>query len=277
MYKKLLTGSLLLSLIIFVSSCSRNAGESKSSRSVNESVLDRIMKRRVIKVGMSTFLPWAMKSKSGKLIGFEIDIARRLADDLGVKVQFIPTKWSGIIPALLTKKFDIIIGGMGIRPQRNLKVNFSIPYDYTGMSIVANKSNSSKLKSLEDYNSEKVKIAVRIGTTAAAAVKKIMPKANVILFDDEAQGLQELLLGRVNALVASDPLPAFQSIKYSEKLFLPLPSSFTKEPIGFAIRKNDYNFQNLLDNWIRTVKSEGWFSERKNYWFRTRKWNNLIQ
>ncbi|MDT8273609.1 MAG: transporter substrate-binding domain-containing protein, partial [Desulfomonilia bacterium] len=89
-----------------------------------EGTLEQVLRRGkqgVLRVGMSTFVPWAMKDKEGNLIGFEIDVAQRLARDMGVDVEFIPTKWSGIIPALLTGKFDIIIGGMGIRPERNIK------------------------------------------------------------------------------------------------------------------------------------------------------------
>ncbi|MBU8910534.1 MAG: transporter substrate-binding domain-containing protein, partial [Desulfobacterales bacterium] len=104
-----------------------------------ESIVEKIQKQGVIRVGMSTFIPWAMKDKQGNLIGFEIDVAGKLARDMGVKIEFVPTAWSGIIPALLTGKFDVIIGGMGITPQRNLKVNFTIPYDYSGMSMVAHK------------------------------------------------------------------------------------------------------------------------------------------
>ena len=180
------------------------------------------MKRGVLRVGMSTFVPWAMQDKAGNFIGFEIDVANRVAQDMGVKAEFIPTKWSGIIPALLTGKFDIIIGGMGIRPERNLKVNFSIPYDYTGMSIVAHKKLAAGFKKLDDFNNPSVSIASRTGTTAAAAVKRFMPKAKLRLFDDESQAIQELLLGRVHAVVASAPLPAFQAIANPDKLFLPL-------------------------------------------------------
>ncbi|MFN2267082.1 MAG: transporter substrate-binding domain-containing protein, partial [Desulfonatronovibrio sp.] len=112
------------------------------SQLVQESTIEQIMQRGVMRVGMSTFVPWAMQDKEGNFIGFEIDVAQRLAQDMGVKAEFIPTKWSGIIPALLTGKFDIIIGGMGIKPDRNLKVNFSIPYDYSGMSLVAHKQKA---------------------------------------------------------------------------------------------------------------------------------------
>ncbi|MGR5488551.1 transporter substrate-binding domain-containing protein, partial [Vibrio alfacsensis] len=73
--------------------------------------LDKINERGTLRVGMSTFVPWAMRDKQGDLIGFEIDVAKRLAEDSGWKVEFVPTAWDGIIPALLAQKFDVIIGG----------------------------------------------------------------------------------------------------------------------------------------------------------------------
>jgi len=242
-----------------------------------ESMLEQVMKRGTLRVGMSTFVPWAMQDKSGNFVGFEIDVASRLAKEIGVKTEFIPTKWSGIIPALLTGKFDIIIGGMGIRPERNLKVNFSIPYDHTGMSIVAHKKLAAGFKKIADFNRANVSIAARTGTTAAAAAQQWMPKAKLRLFDDESQAIQELLLGRVHAVVASAPLPAFQAIANQDKLFLPLQEDFTREPIGFAIRKGDSDSLNFLDNWIRVVEAEGWLKERKHYWFGTKEWEKLIK
>ncbi len=244
---------------------------------VKESTLETVLKRGVLKVGMSTFVPWAMKDKNGKLVGFEIDVARRLARDMGVKIAFVPTKWSGIIPALLTGKFDVIIGGMGIMPDRNLKVNFSIPYDYSGMSMVAHKEKAAGFDSLEDFNRPDVTLAVRLGATPARAAKKYMPKARLREFDDESQAYQELLNGRVHAVVASAPAPAFQALKYPDKLFLPLKGTFTKEPIGFAVRKGDFDTLNFFNNWIRLVQAEGWLAQRKHYWFETRDWENLIK
>ncbi|MBN2398191.1 MAG: transporter substrate-binding domain-containing protein [Deltaproteobacteria bacterium] len=244
---------------------------------VAESTIEQVLRRGVLNVGMSTFVPWAMKDKTGTFIGFEIDVASRLAADMGVKVNFIPTKWSGIIPALLTGKFDVIIGGMGTRPDRNQKVNFSIPYNYSGMSLLANRERAGGFNTLEAFNRPDVAIAARIGTTAATAAKKHMPRAQLRLFDDEAQAVQELLNGRVHALVASAPLPAFQAIKYPDKLFLPLEGTFTKEPNGFAVRKGDVDTLNYFDNWIRVVDAEGWLRERQHYWFETRDWEHLIQ
>jgi len=243
----------------------------------DESTLEHALKRGVLKVGMSTFKPWAMRDKTGKLIGFEIDVATRLAKDMGVKIEFVPTKWSGIIPALITGKFDIIIGGMGIVPKRNFKVNFSIPYDYSGMSMVAHKKNAAGFNSLEDFNRPDVTLSVRLGATPVQAAKKFMPKAKLRQFDDESQALQELLNGRAHAMVSSAPFPAFQAIKYSEKLFLPLKGTFTKEPIGFAVRKGDFDTLNFLNNWITVVGAEGWLQERKTYWFETMAWEGMIK
>ncbi len=244
---------------------------------VDESTIEQALKRGTLKIGFSTFLPWAMKDKTGKFIGFEIDVATRLAEDTGLKPEFVPTKWSGIIPALLTGKFDVIIGGMSIRPKRNLKVNFTIPYDYAGQSIVAHKEKAAGFASLEDFNKPGVIIAARLGATPAAAAKKYLPKAQLKLFDDESQAIQELLNGRVHAVVASAPMPAFQAIKNSDKLFSPFGGTFTKEPIGFAVRKSDFDTLNYFNNWIRVVEAEGWLKERKHYWFETRDWEDKVQ
>ncbi|HEU19633.1 MAG TPA: transporter substrate-binding domain-containing protein [Deltaproteobacteria bacterium] len=244
---------------------------------IMESTVEKALQRGVLKVGMSTFVPWAMKDKTGKLIGFEIDVATRLAQDMGINVEFVPTKWAGIIPALQTGKFDVIIGGMGIRPERNIKVNFSIPYDTTGMAIVAHRELAAGFTNLEDFNKPEVIIALRLGSTAVTAAKKYMPKAQLRMFDDESQAYQELINGNAHAVVGSAPRPSYEALKYSERLFLPLNETFTSEPIGFAVRKGDYDTLNFFDNWIRVVEAEGWFRERKHYWFETREWEHMIQ
>jgi polar amino acid transport system substrate-binding protein len=244
---------------------------------VQESTVEQILKRGTLKVGMSTFVPWAMKDKTGKLVGFEIDVATRLAEDMGVKVQFVPTKWAGIIPALLTGKFDVVIGGMSVRPDRNLKVNFSIPYDYAGQSIVANKKLAAGFSSLQDFNHPDVVISARLGSTAADAANRFMPRAKKRLFDDEAQVIQEVVNGKAHAAVASAPLPAFQAIKFSDRLFLPVRGTFTKEPIGFALKKGDYDTLNYFNNWIRVVEAKGWLAERKHYWFETKDWEGMLK
>lgn len=245
---------------------------------IKESTLEQVINKNKLRVGFSTFVPWAMKDKKGGYTGFEIEVAKQLAADMGVEVDFVPTKWSGIIPALLTGKFDIIIGGMGITPERNLKVNFSEPYEFSGMSIVANSKLAAGRVGLEAFNDPNMTIVARIGTTAAAAAKKSLPKATIRLFDDEGQALQEVLNNRAAAMVSSQPFPEFQTLKYADKLFLPLAGkTFTKEPIGFALRKGDADFLNFLNNWIRVRNADGWLQERYDYWFTTQDWKSQVE
>jgi len=243
----------------------------------DESTVEQVIKRGVLRVGMSTFVPWAMTDKSGNLIGFEIDVATRLAQEMGVRVEFVPTKWAGIIPALLTGKFDVIIGGMGITAQRNLKVNFSIPYDYSGVALVAHRQLAAGFSRLEDFNRPEVTVTARLGSTASAAVNKLLPNAQKRFFDDESQVVQELVNGKVHALLAGTPLPAYQALKYPDKLFLPLKGTVTKEPIGFVVRKGDFDTLNFFDSWIRVVEAEGWLAERRAYWFETQDWERLLK
>ena len=244
---------------------------------VQESTVEKIVKNGVLRVGMDTFQPWAMKDKNGTFIGFEIDVATRLAEDMGVKVEFVPTAWSGIIPALLTGKFDVIIGGMGILPKRALKVNFTQPYDFSGMSIVAHKEKAEGFASLEDFNKEDVQVAVKLGTSAVAAAQKYLPNATLRMFENETQTYQELRNGNVHAVVGSAPRPAYEALQYSDTLYLPLKGTFTKEPIGFALRKGDPDSLAFFNSWITGVWLEGWLKERHDYWFETREWADQVE
>lgn len=251
------------------------AGGELQQKLVKESTIDQITRRGTIRVGMDVFVPWAMKDKKGELIGFEIDVAKQLAEDMGVKVEFVPTKWSGIIPALLAGKFDVIIGGMGVTPQRNMKINFTNPYYYSNQGVLAN-VEKSKGFALADFNSPDVNLAARLGSNAALAAKKNFPKAKLRLFDDEPAAVQEVRNGRVHAMVASQPLPAHMAadtpdllVSYNEQLM--------KEPIAFGVRKGDFDTANFFNNWIEMVKSRGWIEERYAYWFLSRNWKDLVQ
>lgn len=237
-----------------------------------ESTVEQIARRGTIKVGMDVFVPWAMKNKKGELIGFEIDVARKLAEDMGVKVEFVPTKWSGIIPALIAGKFDVIIGGMTVTPKRNLKINFSNPYYYTSQGLLANKKMTAGF-ALADFNKPDVNIAARLGSTAAVAAKKKFPAANLRLFDDEPAAVQEVRNGKVHAMIGSQPLPAHMAAD-SPDLFVAYDEQLMKEPICFGLRKGDVDTLNFFNNWIEIVQSNGWVEERYKYWFESTVWKS---
>ncbi|MGL1930503.1 MAG: transporter substrate-binding domain-containing protein [Desulfotalea sp.] len=267
----------LITLLLFTFFISTANAANIQRELINSSTINKVQKKKVLKVGMDIFQPWAMKNKKGELIGFEIDVAKRLAEDMGVKVQFIPTAWSGIIPALITGKFDVVIGGMGITTKRALKVNFTKPYDYSGMGIVANQKLAPNYTSIADFNKEGVEIAVKLGTSAVVAAKKYMPKATLRMFDTETQAYQELRNGKVHAVVGSSPRPAYEALDYSDFLYNPVKGNFSQEPIGFALRKGDPDTLAFFNAWITIVEKEGWLQERHDYWFNTKDWADQLK
>jgi polar amino acid transport system substrate-binding protein len=110
--------------------------------------LDAVLERGVLRVGFDAgYQPFEMTNKQGQYIGFDVDLAKMVAKEMGVKVEFVNTAWDGIIPALLTDKFDVIMGGMTVTPQRNLRVNFADPYIVVGQTIVLRKDKAGEIKS----------------------------------------------------------------------------------------------------------------------------------
>lgn len=236
-----------------------------------ESVIETIKRRDAIKIGLSLFMPWTMRDVNGELIGFEIDVGRKLAEDMGVEAEFIPTAWDGIIPALISGKFDVIISGMSITPQRNLTVNFTQPYAYTGATIVANRRLTEGF-SLEDYNSPEVSFAVRRATLGAVVVVNTFPDAELLLFDDEAATMQEVLNGTAHATIASEPAPSSYARTYPDILHIPFDQLFDEQSEGFAVRKGDPDALNFFNHWIASHLRSGWLQERHDYWFKTDEW-----
>ena len=273
---------LLISLCISLPAIwfEHNAGKTpgmESQAANNASMIDKVVKNGVMRVGFSSFVPWAMQDKNGEYIGFEVDVAKRLAKDLGVDIELVPTRFSGIVPALLANKFDIIIGSLSVTPERNLKGNFTIPYDYATIEAVASKEKTKGLKFPDDYNKSDIIIAVRSGGTPAILARKMFPNATLRLFDDEAPAVQDVIAGRSHIMLSSAPLPAFETLKNPDVLYQPTKEALAKQPVGFLVRKGDPDSLNVLDNWIRLVEDEGWLKEKRDYWFKSRDWESLVR
>jgi polar amino acid transport system substrate-binding protein len=241
-----------------------------------DSVIEEIKQRGVLRVGLSTFVPWAMHSKDGDLIGFEIDVATQLAGDMDVEVEFVPTAWDGIIPALIAGKFDVIISGMTITAQRNLTVNFTDPYAHSGMRLVAHVKHEGKLATPEDFNSPDVTFSLRRGSTPVAFAKKVFPEAQLLLFDDDGASIQEVLNGNSDATLGYEPNPSMWLLDYPETVFMPFDALLNPGSEGIALRKGDPDALNFLNNWIASRWQDGFLQERSDHWFRTRDWAHLM-
>ncbi|MGI9875883.1 transporter substrate-binding domain-containing protein [Vibrio chagasii] len=238
--------------------------------------LDKINERGSLRVGMSTFVPWAMRNKQGDLVGFEIDVAKRLAEDSGWKVEFVPTAWDGIIPSLLSNKFDVIIGGMSITEARAKSVLFTEPYSHSGVQLAANKELAEGFSKTSDFDSRRVKIAARRGAFTVQVARETFPKAKVLQFDDDAQAFQEVLNGNAHAVIASSPKPEHEAIKNADTLFIPFDERLSKGNEAFAVRLGETDKAEFFNEWIKARTEDGWLKERYEYWFSTLDWQDQI-
>ncbi|MFA0011828.1 transporter substrate-binding domain-containing protein [Vibrio lentus] len=238
--------------------------------------LDKINERGSIRVGMSTFVPWAMRNKQGDLVGFEIDVAKRLAEDSGWKVEFVPTAWDGIIPSLLSNKFDVIIGGLSITEARSKSVLFTEPYSHSGVQLAANKELAEGFTQISDFDSRRVKIAARRGAFTVQVARETFPKAKVLQFDDDAQAFQEVLNGNAHAVIASSPKPEHEAIKNADTLFIPFEERLSKGNEAFAVRLGETDKTEFFNAWIKARTEDGWLKERYEYWFSTLDWQDQI-
>ena len=94
---------------------------------------------------------------------------------MGVEVEFVPTEWSGIIPALLTGKFDVIIGSMSVTAERALKVNFTDAYSWSGIDVVVNKRDAARREAIEELNKPDVDHRRAVGRHARRGRRKVAP------------------------------------------------------------------------------------------------------
>jgi polar amino acid transport system substrate-binding protein len=264
----------LLACVLTFSSAVSYAG---SAKLWEESTLNKVISNNELRVCFEAgYMPFEMKAKNGNYMGFDIDIARMLAKSMGVKHTPVNTAWDGIIPALLTDKCDILIGGMTITSQRNLKVNFSDPYIVVGQSLLIKPSLEGKIKSYKDLNDPKYTVAAKLGTTGEISTRKLIPKATLQLFESEAEGALEVANGNADALVYDFPSNAIFSSQNKGRV-VHIDEAFTYEPLGWAIRKGDPDFLNYLNTFLRQIKGDGSYDRIYNKWFKNDSWLEKVQ
>ncbi len=266
-----------LLFIIFVSMLIGSFGVSSAMAFSTEdlakaSTLEEILKRGQLLVGMEAgYQPFEMQDEKGNIVGFDVDMAYEMGKAIfgeggEKKVKLVNTAWEGIIPSLMTHKFDIIMSGMTALQSRNLKVNFCDPYYYIGQCLLINKKDVEKYKSYKDLNKEGIVITSKLGVTGGFTAEKMMPKAELRLFKTEAEGALQVANGLADAFIYDEPQVRVFAAKYKNDtvgIFEPL----TYEPLAWAIRKGDPDFLNFLNNFLAQVRGDGRWDTLKQKWF----------
>jgi len=275
MRKGLLIGTAVVAIICFGVFSSAFGADIELAK---KSTLEKILQRGELRVGFeSGYVPFEMTNKKGKFIGFDMDYARRLAKVMGVKFVPINTAWDGIIPALMTDKFDIIMGGMTITQERNLKINFVDPYIVIGQTILINKKLEGTVKSYKDLNDPKYILVSRLGTTGEQAIKKYIPKATYKSFEAEGEAGLEVINGKADALVYDLPFCGFLYGSQGKGKTVFLNKPFTYEPLAWAIKKGDPDFLNFLSNFLRQSRGDGFYDKLYDKWIIGSDWKKELK
>lgn len=263
-----------VSLLAFSLSSSVLAADMASSPS---GTLSSILKTKKLRVGVSLFTPWAMKNGKGELRGFEIDVGKQLAKDLGVQPTFQVLDWKDIVPALLNRKIDIIAAGMVITPQRALKVNFSQPYASSGIGLVTNIALTKKFTGLKDLNNPKVMLAAVTDTIAHELAQRVFPQATLTTYSSSREAIDAVTGGKVHGYIEHEPITTFTALDHPDLVDEPLSKPLLTTKAGFAINKNDPDFINFLNAWITAHEADTWLRSAHKYWFESVDWRKDMQ
>jgi polar amino acid transport system substrate-binding protein len=224
--------------------------------------LSRIVAAGTLRIGVELTAPWTMKDASGELTGFEADMARRLASDMGVSPSFVPLAFGDLLPKLLAGEVDIVAAGMTITPERALQVAFSDPTNVSGVTAVWRKAERET-----GATEGPVRIAVLARSSDAEAAAHAWPEAEMKPYPTMQEALAALLAGETDGMVASIPRPELAAHLYDSELVLGEDGPLVTQADAFALRPDDMRLQRFVDNWIAAREADGYLAALRDYYF----------
>jgi polar amino acid transport system substrate-binding protein len=234
--------------------------------------MDRILKKGELVVGTTgTQPPLNVTDKNGKLIGYDADIARLIAGNLGVKPKFVAMPFADLLPALKAGKVDMIISSMTMTLERNRTVVFVGPYYISGKGILTKTQTIGALQQADGLNNPEFKVAALNKSTSQAFVEQAAPKAQLVATKSYDEAIDMLLKDKVNALVADYPFCAFTAFRHQDQGLVSGQSKFTVEPLGIAIPE-DVLLINWLSNFLNMLEASGQLKGLTEKWFQNGDW-----
>jgi polar amino acid transport system substrate-binding protein len=231
-----------------------------------------IKQRNELRVGLEAgYMPFEMIDKGGEIIGFDIDLARLMARKLGVPLKVVNQSWDGIIPALLTGKFDVTLGGMTITPERAKQVDFCDPYITIGQTVLLNHKLAGRIKSVGDLDRPEFTVLTKLGTTGDIAARKQFRRATLKTFEHQAEAAIEVLNSRADGFVYDLPFNAVMAMRYPDGLTLLRPP-FTREDLGWAVRQGDPALRAWLNEFLAGLRQDGTYDALYRKWFESSAW-----
>lgn len=226
-----------------------------------------IIGRGKLIVGMDVsdirFQPFEMKNKNGEIVGFDVDLAQMMADELGVNLEIVPTNWDGIIPALIDGKFDLIISAMAVSTERNKAVNFSTAYYISGKCLLINNRDAFRINDYHDLNHKDTVVATTFSDDMV--LNRYFPEADIIRFESDEEAVREVIERRADAFIADKARISIFAVKYPGTTKA-LKDPFTYEPMAVGMRKGDVDLLNWVNNCIEIMKGDGRLPALEKKW-----------
>jgi polar amino acid transport system substrate-binding protein len=222
-------------------------------------------KKGVLVVGCKDSLPpfGYIDEKSRQIVGYDIDFVNAIAKKMGVKVELKPVTSASRMPQLQESHIDIIAATMTKNAERAKVIDFSNTYFFTGQKFITKKGT---VKSLKDLESKRIGTAK--GSTSEQNVKKALPNATVLSFDDYPQAFLALQQGKVAAVTTDEAILAGILAKAPNKAQFEIPAlQISDEPYGLGMRKGDTNFVNFVNKTILEMEKSGEAAKIFNKWF----------
>ncbi|MGB5172135.1 MAG: transporter substrate-binding domain-containing protein [Eudoraea sp.] len=238
-----------------------------------QKTLAKIVKNGEIRIGLSgNQPPYSMKSKTGDLMGLEVDLAKALASGMGVELNMVVLPFSELLPALKAGEVDAVMSGMTVTTNRSIDALFAGPYTVSGKSILAKGSVLSNMKGTEEANNEAYKISFLKGSTSETFVKKYMPKAQAMPVNNYDEGIAMILNDKADAMVADYSICVITIMRNQGKDLVTLESPLNIEPIGMALPAGDLHFLNLVENYLQAFDMAGALELLDQKWLKDGNW-----
>ncbi|HVO10441.1 MAG TPA: transporter substrate-binding domain-containing protein [Vicinamibacteria bacterium] len=255
--------ALLLAPPVVLAQAETPAAASKPSRDS----LTLIRQRGKLLACVPPHAPWVIHGAEGKLKGFSVDLAGKLAEDLNVSVEYVVEESARLLPSLVEGDCDVIAGGLSATPQRALFAHFSDPVARHDIVLVADKAASAGWRRPEDLDRPDVSVGYIAGGVLAPHVKRLFAKAKLVELADWSALGAALQSGQVKAAVLAEPRSGIALKLAPDKLVAPLAAPLGRRTEAFAVRRGDLEFLAYLNTWVDAHRNDGWLEERRRQWF----------
>jgi polar amino acid transport system substrate-binding protein len=203
----------------------------------------------------ATFPPFEY-SEGGKRTGFDIDLIEAIAKTANRKVEWIDIDFKGLIPGLLSKRFDVAASAIYITDERKKVVDFTDPY-YPGGLVIMTKKGDTAIKGPDDLKGKKV--TVQVGTKSVGFLKDNFPAIERIEVEKNQEMFQLVEIGRADAAVTGKP--AAKLYARARGTLQVIDNQLTIEEYGYAIRKDDPALLKLFNDGLKKVKADGTYQK----------------